>query len=105
MAHAGNLTVVGDPDQSIYSWRNANSNGFSNLLVEFPQASVVRLTKNYRSTDGILQLAAASLLKESSSTSTSSGARGTSTSSTSTSTSTSGTSSGGGGARSAINTK
>ena len=64
MAHAGNLTVVGDPDQSIYSWRNANADGFDNLLEEYPEASVVRLTKNYRSTNGVLQLAAASLQKE-----------------------------------------
>ena len=55
--------MVGDPDQSIYSWRNANVDGFDHLLAEYPAASVVMLTKNYRSTDGVLQLAAASLMK------------------------------------------
>jgi superfamily I DNA/RNA helicase len=63
MAHAGSLTVVGDPDQSIYSWRNANVKGFEQLRADFPQSVTIQLKENYRSTGHILSLAAATLLK------------------------------------------
>ena len=57
LAHAGNFTVVGDPDQSIYSWRQADVRGFSKLLGRFfPGAVQIFLEDNYRSTPNILDL-------------------------------------------------
>lgn len=53
----GNLFVVGDPDQSIYSWRGAEPYNIERFLQEYPQARVVKLEKNYRSTQFILDAA------------------------------------------------
>jgi len=51
------LTVVGDVDQSIYSWRGANFRILMNFQSDFPTARLVKLQKNYRSTANILSVA------------------------------------------------
>lgn len=53
----GNLFVVGDPDQSIYSWRGAEPYNIHRFLEVYPSAKVVKLEKNYRSTRYILDAA------------------------------------------------
>jgi len=53
----GNVFVVGDPDQSIYSWRGAEPYNIERFLEVYPRAKVIKLEKNYRSTRFILEAA------------------------------------------------
>jgi DNA helicase-2/ATP-dependent DNA helicase PcrA len=51
------ITIVGDDDQSIYSFRGANPSIMFKFGEEFPEAKIIKLEQNYRSTENILSVA------------------------------------------------
>ena len=62
-AHHNNICVVGDPDQSIYSWRSAEPENINKFLTDFDQANLITLGENYRSTRRIVDASHSLILR------------------------------------------
>ncbi|MCM3742554.1 ATP-dependent helicase [Sporosarcina luteola] len=58
VAHHGNLCVVADDDQSIYTWRGADPAYLLNFKLVYPDAKLLRMEQNYRSSKEIVDIAA-----------------------------------------------
>jgi DNA helicase-2/ATP-dependent DNA helicase PcrA len=54
----GNLCVIGDPDQSIYGFRGADASCFTRFKQDYPEAAVIELKRNYRSSGTIVAASA-----------------------------------------------
>ncbi|KIY44056.1 P-loop containing nucleoside triphosphate hydrolase protein [Fistulina hepatica ATCC 64428] len=59
------VTIVGDPDQSIYGWRSAEVGNLARMRRDFPSTQQVLLEENYRSTGGILKASIAIVAQDS----------------------------------------
>lgn len=55
--HTANICATGDPDQSVYAWRGADISNILEFEQDYPEAKIVRLEENYRSTKMILRVA------------------------------------------------
>ncbi|WP_392559962.1 DNA helicase II [Orbus mooreae] len=60
-----NVMIVGDDDQSIYSWRGANADNLQLFINDYPETEIIRLEQNYRSTGNILEAANKLIVKNS----------------------------------------
>lgn len=57
VGEAGNFTVVGDDDQSIYAWRGARPENLAALQTDYPDLKLIKLEQNYRSVGAVLNAA------------------------------------------------
>lgn len=64
IAHKGCVTIVGDPDQSIYGWRSAEIENLNKMKRNFPGTCEVLLEENYRSTSAVLRLSLAIIAED-----------------------------------------